>query len=237
MATGRPKHASTVLLVRPDANGKYEILLTRRPSEMKFLGGYYVFPGGSVCPEDESERILRRCRGLSGREAQRVLGDHLGPELALAHWVAVIRELFEEVGIVLCVTENGAKPDLKDGETAQRFEAERKALVAGSLDFGSFLETENLFCDLNRAVYFSHRITPEFFPMRFDTRFYLAGLPEGQTALQESEEVADSLWIAPKKALKEANRDLPLLPPTTTMLQNLTAFDSWQSLCDKFALR
>jgi 8-oxo-dGTP pyrophosphatase MutT (NUDIX family) len=237
MATGKPKHASTVLLVRPDAYGKFEILLTRRPSEMKFLGGYYVFPGGSVCPEDESEKILRRCRGLSGGEAQRVLGDHLGPELSLAHWVAVIRELFEEVGIVLCVTENGAEPDMKDGETAQRFEAERKAVVAGSLDFGSFLEAENLFCDLNRAVYFSHRITPEFFPMRFDTRFYLASLPVGQTALSRSEEVAASLWIAPDKALQEANLNLPLLPPTTTMLQNLTAFDSWQSFCEKFRLR
>jgi 8-oxo-dGTP pyrophosphatase MutT (NUDIX family) len=236
MATGRPKHASTVLLVRPDPDGKFEILLTRRPSEMKFLGGYYVFPGGSVGAEDGSEKILRRCRGLSGREAQRILGDHVGPELSLAHWVAVIRELFEEVGIVLCVGENGAAPDVKDPETARRFEDRRKALVAGSLDFGSFLEAENLFCDLNRITYFSHRVTPEFFPMRFDTRFYLAALPEGQTALQKSEEVADSLWIAPGEALKEGNRDLPLLPPTTTMLQNLCATNSWQSLCEKFSL-
>ncbi|HEY3302051.1 MAG TPA: hypothetical protein VGL70_00795 [Candidatus Binatia bacterium] len=236
MATGRPKHASTVLLIRPDPDGKFEILLTRRLSEMKFLGGYYVFPGGSVGAEDGSEKILRRCRGLSGREAQRILGDHVGPELSLAHWVAVIRELFEEVGIVLCVGENGAAPDVKDPETARRFEDRRKALVAGSLDFGSFLEAENLFCDLNRITYFSHRVTPEFFPMRFDTRFYLAALPEGQTALQKSEEVADSLWIAPGEALKEGNRDLPLLPPTTTMLQNLCATNSWQSLCEKFSL-
>lgn len=237
MATGRPKHASTVLLVRPDAKGKFEILLTRRPSEMKFLGGYYVFPGGSVGAEDWSEKVLRRCRGLSGGEAQRILGDHVGPELSLAHWVAVIRELFEEVGIVLCVGENGAAPDVKDPETARRFEDRRKALVAGALDFGAFLEAETLFCDLSRAVYFSHRVTPEFYPMRFDTRFYLASLPVGQTALSRSEEVAASLWIAPDQALREANRNLPLLPPTTTMLQNLTGFDSWQGLSEKFGLR
>jgi len=232
-----PKHASTVLLVRSDAAGKFEILLTRRPDEMKFLGGFYVFPGGSICPEDRSDKTLRRCRGLSGPQAQQILGDHLGPELALAHWVAVIRELFEEVGIVLCVGENGAVLDVKDPETAQRFEGSRKALVPGSLDFGEFLEAENLFCDLSHVVYFSHRVTPEFFPMRFDTRFYLASLPLGQTALSRSEEVATSLWIAPDKALQEANRNFPLLPPTTTMLQNLTAFDSWQGLCEKFRLR
>lgn len=233
MATGRPKHASTVLLVRPDANGKFEILLTRRPDEMKFLGGFYVFPGGSICPEDRSEKTLGRCRGLSAKEAGKILGDHLGPELSLAHWVAVVRELFEEVGILLCVTENGAEPYAKYGD---RLEEKRQALVAGALDFGDFLEAEKLLCDLNRLVYFSHRVTPEFYPMRFDTRFYLAALPEGQTALQKSEEVADSLWIAPDQALQQANRDLPLLPPTTTMLQNLTAFDSWPSLCEKFGL-
>jgi 8-oxo-dGTP pyrophosphatase MutT (NUDIX family) len=234
MALGKPKHASTVLLLRPSSDGKFEILLTRRPDEMKFLGGFYVFPGGSICPEDRAEKTLRRCRGFSGPQAQQILGDHLGPELSLAHWVAVVRELFEEVGILLCVAENGAEPDAKYGD---RFEEQRQALVAGALDFGDFLEAENLFCDLNRLVYFSHRVTPEFFPIRFDTRFYLAVLPKGQTALEKSEEVADSLWIAPDHALQQANRDLPLLPPTTTMLQNLTAFDSWQSLCDKFALR
>lgn len=234
MALRNPKHASTVLLIRPDPDGKFEILLTRRPNEMKFLGGYYVFPGGSVGPEDRSEKTLRRCSGLSAREARRILGDDLSPELSLAHWVAVIRELFEEVGILLCVTESGAEPDVEDGE---RLEEKRQALVAGTLDFGSFLEAENLFCDLARAVYFSHRVTPEFYPMRFDTRFYLASLPAGQTALSRSEEVADSLWTTPQHALKEANRSLPLLPPTTTMLQNLTAFDSWQSLREKFKLR
>jgi 8-oxo-dGTP pyrophosphatase MutT (NUDIX family) len=234
MALGKAKHASTVLLLRPRPDGKFEILLTRRPSEMKFLGGFYVFPGGSICPEDRAEKTLRRCRRLSPKEAGKILGDHLGPELSLAHWVAVVRELFEEVGILLCVTENGAEPDAKNNG---RFEEKRQALVAGALDFGSFLETENLFCDLNRLVYFSHRVTPEFFPIRFDTRFYLAAHPEGQTALEKSEEVADSLWIAPAEALRAADHDrFPLLPPTTTMLQNLTAFDSWQSLCEKFRL-
>jgi 8-oxo-dGTP pyrophosphatase MutT (NUDIX family) len=235
MASRNPKHASTVLLLRPAANGKFEILLTRRPNEMKFLGGFYVFPGGSICPEDRSEKTLRRCRGVSGKEAKKILGDPLAPELSLAHWVAGIRELFEEVGILLCVTERAAEPDADRG---QRLEEKRRALVAGSLDFGAFLESENLFCELDRLLYFSHRVTPEYFPIRFDTRFYLASLPEGQIALARSEEVADSLWIAPEQALRQTNYDhFPLLPPTTTMLQTLCAYDSWKSLQEKFNLR
>jgi 8-oxo-dGTP pyrophosphatase MutT (NUDIX family) len=235
MASRNPKHASTVLLLRPAANGKFEILLTRRPNEMKFLGGFYVFPGGSICPEDRSEKTLRRCRGLSGKEAEKILGDHLAPELSLAHWVAGIRELFEEVGILLCVTERGAEPD---ADRSRRLEEKRRALVAGSLDFGSFLESENLFCDLDSLLYFSHRVTPEYFPIRFDTRFYLASLPDGQIALSHSEEVADSVWIAPEQALRQTDHDhFPLLPPTTTMLQTLCAYDSWRSLKGKFNLR
>ncbi len=235
MALLNPKHASTVLLLRPDARGKFEILLTRRPDEMKFLGGFYVFPGGTIEAQDRSEEIFQRCRGLSPNEAQGILGNHLDPELSLAHWVAGIRELFEEVGILLCVKESGAPPD---ADSAARFELKRQAIVAGSLDFGSFLEAEKLLCDLSRAIYFSHRVTPDFYPYRFDARFFLAALPAGQTALESSEEVADSLWIAPDEALRQANRaGFPLLPPTTTMLQNLCGFDSWQSLCEKFQLR
>ena len=230
-----PKHASTILVLRPDATGKFEILLTRRPEEMKFLGGFYVFPGGTIEAQDRSERIFRRCRGLSATEARKILGDHLEPEFSLAHWVAGIRELFEEVGVLLCVTENGAAPDVNN---AARFEKQRQAIVAGSLDFGTFLEAENLFCDLARAVYFSHRVTPDFYPYRFDARFFLAALPAGQTALQSSEEVAHSLWIEPGQAVRQANRaGFPLLPPTTTMLKNLCGYASWQSLCEKFGLR
>ena len=39
-----PRYASTVVLVRPDNDGCFDILLTRRPPQMRFLGGFYVFP-------------------------------------------------------------------------------------------------------------------------------------------------------------------------------------------------
>jgi 8-oxo-dGTP pyrophosphatase MutT (NUDIX family) len=225
----RAKPASTVLLVRPDARGAFEVLLTRRPDGMRFLGGFYVFPGGSIEPQDRSEEVLSRCRGLAAVEAENILGDRLGPELALAHWIAGIRELFEEVGIALCTDEGGAEIR-SDATTRKRFEDARRAIVAGGAAFGAFLASENLFIDLKRAVYFAHRVTPEFYPIRFDTRFYLAALPEGQNALESSEEVAHALWITPGEALQHANKSLPLLPPTTTMLQTLAGHASWSDL-------
>ncbi|MCH7762087.1 NUDIX hydrolase, partial [candidate division TA06 bacterium] len=111
--TTRPKNAATVILVRPEVDGGFEVFITRRPPGMDFLGGMYVFPGGSVRKDDFSEAILKRCHGLSRKEAQETLGAHLSPELALGHWVAGIRELFEEVGIFLCVDKNGRLLDLR----------------------------------------------------------------------------------------------------------------------------
>src|SRR3954452_384090 len=49
----RPRHASTVVLVRDGAEG-VEAYLLRRQKTMAFAAGMYVFPGGSVDPRDEA---------------------------------------------------------------------------------------------------------------------------------------------------------------------------------------
>jgi hypothetical protein len=100
------------------------------------------------------------------------------------------------------------------------------------------LESERLFCDLGRFTYLFHRITPEKYPVRFDTRFYLAALPPNQTALISSEEVSESLWLTPKIALEEsASGKFPMLPPTIITLRTLAEHGSWQNLCTAFPLR
>lgn len=234
----RARYASTIVLARPDEDGGFEILLTQRPPEMRFLGGYYVFPGGTVHREDYSTQLLERCRGLSADEARRTLGGRHEPEEALGQWVAGIRELFEEVGVLLCVTESGECIDLGDERTKKKIELKRRALVQKSLTFGSFLDSENLFCDVSRAVYFDHWVTPEIYSMRYDTRFYMAALPVNQTPLTRSEEVTHSFWIKAGEVMSRSyQRDLPILPPTTTVLQTLARFDSWERLQSEFHLR
>ena len=232
-----PRYASTVVLLRPDEDGSFEILLTRRPPEMQFLGGFYVFPGGTVHKDDYSAKALKRCRGLSVNDAQKILGNRHEPELALGHWVAGIRELFEEVGLLLCESRSGEPIELSDETTKAKFETKRQAIMRGKLGFGEFLESEGLWCDLSRIIYFFHRVTPEFYPMRFDTRFYLASLPAHQTPLSHSEEVTHSLWIKPAEALSQVDRhDFPILPPTTTVLEDLAEIHSWDDLCARYRL-
>jgi 8-oxo-dGTP pyrophosphatase MutT (NUDIX family) len=232
-----PRFASTVVLLRPDEDGSFEILLTRRPPEMRFLGGFYVFPGGTVHEEDYSARMLERCREVSGDEARKILGNRHDPQVAIGHWVAAIRELFEEVGVLLCESESGVPIDLRDETTKERFEIKRQAVVGDKLTFGEFLKAEGLFCDLSRLIYFFHRVTPAIYSMRFDTRFYLAALPAHQTPLSRSEEVTHSLWVEPAEALSQVDRHgLPILPPTTTVLEDLAEIPSWTVLCSRYRL-
>ena len=233
----RPRFASTVLLMKPDEHGGFDVLLTRRPDEMRFLGGFYVFPGGTVHAADYSPKILERCRGVSGEQAQKILAGNHNREEALGHWVAVVRELFEEVGVLLCVNEKGEAIQFNNPTENRRIELARRAIVAGDTDFGNFLQSENLFCDLTKTQYFDHWVTPEIYSMRFDTRFYVAVLPAAQSALTHSEEVTHSLWIKAGTALARMDRrDFPILPPTTTVLQRLARISGWDRLRSEFNL-
>jgi len=238
MGPARPKNASTVILVRPETSGKFEAFLTLRPPEMNFMGGFYVFPGGRVRKDDNSEEMLTRCHGLSPIEAQRNLGNELSPELSLGHWVAGIRELFEEVGILLSVSDGGKQLDMRQEELKKRLTEKLDALVRGAIDFQFLLESEGHYCDVGRLAYYSHRVTPEKYSVRFDTRFYLAHLPSDQSPLSSSQEVTESLWMRPEQALDRSQRgDLPMMPPTLAALRTLADFGSWQTLLNQYQLR
>ena len=232
-----PTKASTIVIVRPGSNGGIEALMTRRHSEMQFLGGFLVFPGGGVEEEDCSDKMLSLCRGLTRSGAQKILGADVGAELCLGHWVAAVRELFEETGIHFFIDENGMPPNVSQKDVAEQLSEKRRGLSNGTFRLTHLLESEKLFCDLGRLAYLFHRITPEKYPVRFDTRFYLAALPANQTPLTSSEEVSESLWIAPEAAVEAAaSGKFPMMPPTLIALRTLAEHGSWQNLCAAFRL-
>ena len=232
-----PQPASTVLLVRPDDGEGFEIFMNRRPDKMNVYAGIYVFPGGRVESSDRSPQMLRLTYGLTAAEAQQQLGGELGAELCLAHWVAAVRELFEEAGIYLFVSQSGATNGSASRELSHRLAEKRAALQDGTVEFSSLLTAENLCCDLGQLVYFFHRITPEHYPVRFDTRFYLAALPPQQTPLHSSEEVSESLWISAAAALKRLQSGtFPMMPPTVAVLRTLAGHGSWNALAQAFGI-
>lgn len=197
-----PRPASTVVLL----DDQSRVYLTKRPHTMKFLGGFYVFPGGAVDKDDEiseSPHILN----LSEEDV----------EVNVSFYVAAARELFEEVGILLA--EN------RDGEMAlepKKIQAYREQIIAGKMSFIELLQTENLYFNVKKLTYFGSFVTPKGNRYRYDTSFFLARLPKGQQPSPDEYEIENAFWITPEEALNEYEKGrLPMITPTILSLRTV----------------
>src|SRR5882724_10871526 len=227
----KSKLAATVILLRPAESNGFEVFLTCRPDEMAFLGGMYCFPGGALREDDCSPAMLRLCHGLSPVEARKIVGAQFSPPQALGLWIAGIRKLFEEAGILLAVNSLGQPWAAEQDNLADK----HTALLEETLNFRSLLESERLLCDASRLAYFSHWQTPKEISIRFDTRFFLAPLPKVQTSLPTSPEVTHSLWLTPDRALELFAKDkLPMIFPTFASLRTLADFESLESVLKEY---
>lgn len=80
-------------------------------------------------------------------------------------------------------------------------------------------------------TFFSHWITPEREPRRFNTYFFVAPAPPGAVGVADAVETHDARWLAPKEALDAyARGELYLVFPTIKHLERLTAFTGIDAL-------
>jgi len=209
----------------PDFLGStLEVLMVRRNLNSDFVGGAYVFPGGSVDLADGGPEAEAACVGRSDAEASALLGIASG---GLAYWVAVLRETFEEAGLLLA--ERPAGPPLLAGDPVEeaRFAAERAAVNDGSRRFLDLCRDENLKLEVGGVHYFAHWITPQGAPRRFDTRFFVAAAPPGQKAAHDAGETIAETWISPEAALAgHREGQFEIIFPTIRNLQAISRFDS-----------
>lgn len=129
---------------------------------------------------------------------------------------AAVRELFEEAGILLA--RRGARM-ARDADSARV-----RALVDEGASFTGALEQLGLSPAFDHLVMFARWVTPAQLRRRFDTRFYLARLPSGQTVRPQEGEVTDWLWIAPDRAL--ASPKITLVYATRTVLESVALDDA-----------
>ncbi|MBI4608633.1 MAG: hypothetical protein HY726_06485 [Candidatus Rokubacteria bacterium] len=222
------------MLIRPAANPAVsseplEVYLIRRNSKMRFLGGYYAFPGGKVEPADVAPESLGRCIGLSAAVAEGLLPSRDLP--ALAFWVAAIRELFEETGVLMAADAAGHPPDLSEPAVASRVKHCREAMVASARSLGELLAAEGWVLDLRSLRYLSHFITPSSSPIRFSARFFLSRLPPGQEPRLFLEETSEAFWIGPREGHQRfVAGELAMAEPAEYALAYLAQFESWDEV-------
>ena len=226
-----PKPAASVLLIRPGAAGPVEVFLIRRARDMRFLGGYYAFPGGKVDLVDRSAEALARTQGLTPEAAARAIGDAADTVPAVAYWIAAVREVFEETGMLLARDAAGRPVPAGAPELVARLEGHRRALVGGERSFTAILATEGWSADLAPLAYLSHFVTPPASPIRFSARFFLCPVPAGQGPRLIAEEASEGFWVDPAEAHRRFRaREWPMAEPAEYGTQYLAQFESYESV-------
>ena len=226
-----PVPAATVVLVRERQNG-LQVLLLKRSTASRFMGGNYVFPGGRVETADDNRQLWEAHLDCAAEEiADRIGGDAAGDQ-TLAAAVAAIRETFEETGVLF------AHGQMSPVDTLRTIHADR---LAGQLppDWLQRLAVKKGWVlELSRLFRWSRWITPEQMRYRYDTWFYLACMPEDQVCLPDMRETVHHRWICPGDALKEnLTGKVPLSPPTLLTLHQMLPYARQQSLVDAAACR
>lgn len=220
MSDRAARPASTVVLMRP-TDEAFEVFLVRRHDNIAFMGGAHVFPGGRVDEGDYLERPEQWCDGV-GRATGRL---HTRPPAeAVAFYVAALRELFEEAGVLLARDASRRFISIPDS-ARPRFDAQRSDLVAGRITLRDVAEREGVRLALDALALFAHWVTPEIETRRFDTHFFAAAAPPGQDAAHDQQESTDGVWMPPAAATARCLRgDVALPPPTWTTLRALARF-------------
>lgn len=234
--------ASTVILVRDggsDTAEPFEIFLMRRHREQAFMGGATVFPGGRLDDEDCDRVLASYVRGLTPEEARLQLNEpDLSDDRALGVFLAAVRETFEEAGVLHATTVGGEWINFEDDETETRFSEYRLMLHKRELSLRELADKEGIRYSLDLLTPYAHWITPRIEGKRFDTRFLLARLPEGQIPIHDSIEMTESIWLTPRDALARYDAgQILLMPPTLKTIEELSGYSSADQLFEAAATR
>ena len=201
------RDAATVVLLR-DGHAGIEAWLLTRVSQMVFAGGMTVFPGGRV---DDDDADLPFPAGAGAEVAARFGCDEHAARVLIG---AAVRETYEETGVLLT---------LPSADLA----AAREDVELGRISFGALLREHELTVDAAAVKPWSRWVTPKGEVRRYDTRFFVAALPDGALARDVTSESAEASWVGLGEALEQAQRgERSMLPPTLATLASLVEFDT-----------
>lgn len=219
-----PLPSATVMVVREGAIGRgMEVLMMRRHANSGVLGGAHVFPGGKVDLADQAVAASAWDRSaVACREA--LHEPDLAEGLTLGLYAAAIRETFEECGLVL-----GAPLGIQADAVAVM-----RASLARGAPFVEAMQALEAPWAASALLPWSRWVTPRIPSMmskRFDTRFFVALAPAGQTAQHCEREATEAVWLAPQAALERAwSGEIDLAPPQIMSLSHLCCLKTVQAV-------
>jgi len=229
-APAKPRLASTVILIR-QVGEELQTYLLKRNAKSRFMAGNYVFPGGTVDIEDCNTDFWKSHVDMDLESLCLQLGGNLSGEEALIYCVSAIRELFEEAGVFLVHRKKQNKGDIKKLCSLRMSSGLSKGWLQELVVDGWILE-------LSRLGRWAHWITPELMPQRYDTRFFLVFMPNGQECTPDFIEATHGIWVNPKKGIAGNSKgEIPLSPPTLVTLHELLNFSSLKALKKEMKIR
>ncbi len=220
IVTDPPRPAATVIMLRDgtgDGSAKgLEVFLIKRHLKSNVLGGAFVFPGGKV---DKLDAQLDTATHLDQPlpDLHSALNEADIDNLTAAGlYIAAVREVFEESGILFAEGASHAKAE------------QATALLREGQPFDAVLARMKLRLQTRSLAPWSRWITPvspTVMNKRFDTRFFVAAAPAGQVATHDNFEATESTWLTPRAAL-ELQRDgqIEMAPPQIMTLAHISRF-------------
>lgn len=198
-----------------------------------FMGGLYVFPGGTVDNADAGIDAWSPYVDLTPEQIEHQLGDStLLKEDALGFGIAAIRETLEESGVLMASGVGKTPKDFEDICTCRLQKDLPKSW------FKTRIMEEKWTLSLSSLGRWSHLITPKLMKKRYDTRFFIALMPENQTCVPDNMETQDGFWLTPQSALeKNLDKKIPLSPPTVLTLTQMLKFKTFDALEQEFKNR
>ena len=215
------RDAATVVMLRDTPTGM-EVFLLKRHGLSDVLGGAYVFPGGKL---DAADAQLDMATHLdqSPQVLHAALNEPQLAELSAAGlYVAALREAFEESGVLFAENATAAAT------------AHAATLLKDGVRFDAILANLSLRLQTRSVLPWSRWITPKMASVshkRFDTRFFVAGVPQYQTAQHDNHETTESIWLQPRAALTQYwDKAIELAPPQIMSLVHLSHHNSVASV-------
>lgn len=209
-----PRSAATILLLR-DSDEGVQVLMTRRSETASFAPGVYVFPGGALDDADGSAQAHAVSRFRSDQDEEHRRYAH-----------AALRESFEELGILLAWRKGAALP----AEPRWASELDRSA---SSTAFYEQLNSSGLELATDNTGWLSQWTTDPDLPKRFNVRFFVAPMPEGQEPIADGTEQFEPVWVNPVAALtRHEQGSFKMIFPTIRTLKQLQRFARTEQVLD-----